>query len=72
MISPTPNSAAVLYFGIMAYIVVIVLNEIRPMWYYILSFALFVLSQLDFFLLSKFICKVSVCCNIDQKNADFL
>jgi hypothetical protein len=43
----------------MTYIVVIVLNEIRPMWYYILSFALFVLSQLDYFLLSKFICKVS-------------
>jgi len=52
-----PGAAAVLYFGIMAYIVVIVLNEIRPMWYYILSFALFVLSQLDYFLLSKFICK---------------
>jgi hypothetical protein len=46
------------YSGIMAYIVVIGLNEIRPMWYYILALSLFVLSQLDYFLLSKFICKV--------------
>jgi hypothetical protein len=52
-----PGASVLLYFGTMTYIVVIVLNEIRPMWYYILSFALFVLSQLDYFLLSKFICK---------------
>jgi len=51
------------YSGIMAYIVVIGLNEIRPMWYYILALSLFVLSQLDYFLLSKFICKVSTYSN---------
>lgn len=42
----------------MTYIVLAVLNEVRPMWFYILSAALFVLSQLDYFLLSKVICKV--------------
>lgn len=43
----------------MSYIVLAVLNEIRPMWFYILSAALFVLSQLDYFLLSKVICNGS-------------
>lgn len=42
----------------MAYIVLAVLNEVRPMWFYILSTALFVLSQLAYFLLSRVICKV--------------
>ena len=42
----------------MAYIVLQVLNETRPMLYYILSAALFVLSQLAWFLLNKVICKV--------------
>lgn len=44
----------------MAYIVLAVLNEIRPMWFYILSAALFVLSQLAWFLLGKVICEVSM------------
>jgi hypothetical protein len=44
----------------MTYIVLAVLNEVRPMWFYILSAALFVLSQLDYFLLSKVICKVRI------------
>jgi hypothetical protein len=43
----------------MTYIVLIILNEIKPMRYYILAAALFVLSQLDFFLLNKVICKVN-------------
>ncbi|RPD67670.1 hypothetical protein L226DRAFT_474558 [Lentinus tigrinus ALCF2SS1-7] len=34
------------------------LNELRPMWYYVLAAVLFVLSQLDYFLLSKVICRV--------------
>lgn len=43
----------------MSYIVIQVLNETRPMWYYILAAALFILSQLAFFLLSRVICKVT-------------
>jgi len=54
-----PAAATLVYFGLMTYIVLAVLNEIRPMWYYILSATLFVLSQLAFFLLSKVICKGS-------------
>lgn len=42
----------------MLYIVLGVLNEVRPVWYYILAAVLFVLSQLDYFLLSKVICNV--------------
>jgi len=52
-----PGAATLIYFGLMTYIVLAILNEIRPMWYYILSAVLFVLSQLDYFLLSKVICK---------------
>ncbi|KAJ7233098.1 chitin synthase III catalytic subunit [Mycena rebaudengoi] len=52
-----PAATVVLYFALMTYIVLAVLNEVRPMWFYILSAALFVLSQLDYFLLSKVICK---------------
>ncbi|KAF9528102.1 chitin synthase III catalytic subunit [Crepidotus variabilis] len=51
-----PAACAVLYFGIMTYIVLRVLNETRPMWYYILSACLFVLSQLAWFLLGRVIC----------------
>jgi len=54
-----PPVAVVLYFGLMAYIVVGILHEVRPMWYYILSAVLFVLSQLDYFLLNKVICQGS-------------
>jgi len=52
------SSATLIYFFIMLYIVVAILNEIRPLWYYILSGILFVVSQLAYFLLSKVICKV--------------
>ncbi|KAF7345455.1 hypothetical protein MVEN_01563600 [Mycena venus] len=54
-----PAATVIIYFGLMAYIVLAVLNEVRPMWFYILSAALFVLSQLDYFLLNKVICKGS-------------
>jgi len=52
-----PLVCVFLYFVLMAYIVLGVLNEVRPMWFYILSAVLFVLSQLDYFLLSRVICK---------------
>ncbi|KAF5312579.1 hypothetical protein D9619_002465 [Psilocybe cf. subviscida] len=50
---------AIIYFLIMTYIVLRVLNETRPMWYYILSAALFVLAQLAWLLLGKTICNGS-------------
>ena len=46
----------------MAYVVLGMLNELRPMWYYVLAAVLFVLSQLDYFLLSKVICRVRCLC----------
>ncbi|KAJ7860364.1 hypothetical protein B0H14DRAFT_2744466 [Mycena olivaceomarginata] len=55
---PAVSATVVIYFALMTYIVLAVLNEVRPMWFYILSAALFVLSQLDYFLLNKVICKV--------------
>jgi len=54
-----PPVAVILYFAIMAYIVLAILNEVRPMWFYSLSATLFVLSQLDYFLLNKIICRGS-------------
>lgn len=42
----------------MLYIVLGILDELRPVWYYILAAVLFVLSQLDYFLLNKVICNV--------------
>ncbi|KZP12262.1 hypothetical protein FIBSPDRAFT_898358 [Athelia psychrophila] len=52
-----PAAATAIYFILIAYIVLGVLNEVRPMWFYVLSGVLFVLSQLDYFLLNKVICK---------------
>ncbi|KZP09403.1 hypothetical protein FIBSPDRAFT_993417 [Athelia psychrophila] len=40
----------------LAYIVLGVLKEVRPMWFYVLGRMLFVLSQLDCFLPNKVIC----------------
>ncbi|KAM5541900.1 hypothetical protein V8D89_004629 [Ganoderma adspersum] len=54
-----PAVAAIVYLLLMTYVVLGMLNEVRPMWYYVLAAILFVLSQLDFFLLSKVICKAS-------------
>lgn len=42
----------------MLYVVLGMLNEVRPVWYFVLAMVLFVLSQLDYFLLNKVICKV--------------
>ena len=42
----------------MLYIVLGILNELKPVWYYILAAALFILSQLAWFLLGKAICQV--------------
>ncbi|KAI0341317.1 hypothetical protein BDW22DRAFT_1429993 [Trametopsis cervina] len=50
-----PGAATLLYFCFMLYIVMGVLNGAHPMWY-ILAAVLFVLSQLDYFLLNKVIC----------------
>ncbi|EMD34581.1 hypothetical protein CERSUDRAFT_23713, partial [Gelatoporia subvermispora B] len=52
-------SAAILYFCLMVYVVLGLLNEVRPVWYFILAAVLFVLSQLDYFLLNKVICRGS-------------
>ncbi|KZP13311.1 hypothetical protein FIBSPDRAFT_960718 [Athelia psychrophila] len=46
-----------IYLVHMAYIVLSALNEVRPMWFYVPSGVLFVLSQPDYFLLNKLICK---------------
>lgn len=54
-----PGVAALIYFGIMLYIVLGILNEVRPVWYYVIAAILFVLSQLDYFLLNKIICRGS-------------
>jgi len=51
-----PGAAALLYFLFMIYIVFVILQELRPLLYYILAAVLFVLSQLDWFLLSQVIC----------------
>ena len=47
------NSAAILFFVMMTWIVLAVLREVRPLWFYILAATLFVLSQVDYFLLNK-------------------
>ncbi|KAH7881888.1 chitin synthase III catalytic subunit [Phlebopus sp. FC_14] len=54
-----PGVAAIIYLAIMLYVVLGVLNEVRPVVYYMIAFILFVLSQLDYFLLSKVICRSS-------------
>lgn len=54
-----PPVSVIIYLVIMSYIVLQVLNEMRPLWYYLLSAALFVLAQLAWFLLNKVICKGS-------------
>lgn len=54
-----PAAAALIYLIIMAYIVLRILNETRPMWFYLLSALLFVLSQLAWFLLGRVLCDAS-------------
>ncbi|KAH7092854.1 chitin synthase III catalytic subunit [Auriculariales sp. MPI-PUGE-AT-0066] len=52
-----PGVAAIAYFVVMLYVVFVMLQEIKPMLWFIASFVVFALSQLDVFLLSKTICK---------------
>jgi len=54
-----PGAAALIYFILMLYVVLGLLREVRPVWNYIIAATLFVLSQLDFYLLSEVICKGS-------------
>jgi len=54
-----PGAAALIYFVMMLYVVLALLREVRPVWNYIIAATLFVLSQLDFYLLSEVICKGS-------------
>jgi hypothetical protein len=42
----------------MTFVIVRGLNQFRPMWYFVLSFTLFLLGQLAYFLLGKLICDV--------------
>lgn len=62
LVSDQPSilySATIIYFVLMTYVVLRILNEIRPLWYYVLAFVLFVLAQLAWFLLGKVVCRVS-------------
>ncbi|KAJ8078678.1 hypothetical protein PM082_012961 [Marasmius tenuissimus] len=54
-----PGAAALIYFGLMTYIVLAVLREVKPMVYYVMAAALFVLSQLAWFLLGRVVCSGS-------------
>ncbi|EAU81033.2 hypothetical protein CC1G_10152 [Coprinopsis cinerea okayama7 len=54
-----PGACALLYLLLMSYIVLHVLKETKPMWFYLLSAVLFVLSQLALFLLGKVVCRAS-------------
>ncbi|KAG7092368.1 hypothetical protein E1B28_008727 [Marasmius oreades] len=54
-----PGGAAILYFLLITYIVLAVLREVKPMLYYAMAAALFVLSQLAWFLLGRVMCSVS-------------
>ncbi|KAG5638753.1 hypothetical protein H0H81_010375 [Sphagnurus paluster] len=59
VLSVWPIFCVVAYFGIMAYIVIIVLKETRPMIFYTLAVMLFVLSQLAWLLLGRVLCTAS-------------
>ncbi|CAE6527791.1 unnamed protein product [Rhizoctonia solani] len=52
-----PAAATFFYFLIMSYVVLGVLREMRPFFYYCAAAFLFVLSQLGYFLLSKIVCR---------------
>jgi hypothetical protein len=56
---PDVNSAALLYFILMGYVVIGVLREMRPLIYYALAGLLFILAQLAYFLLSRPLCSAS-------------
>ena len=50
---PWSNSATLLFFVTMAWVAISVLREVRPTLLYLVAATLFVLSQLDYFLLNK-------------------
>ncbi|KZT18569.1 hypothetical protein NEOLEDRAFT_1143240, partial [Neolentinus lepideus HHB14362 ss-1] len=52
-----PGAAALLYLALMLYIVLFILNELRPVWWFVLAAVLFVLAQLAWFLLGRVVCK---------------
>jgi hypothetical protein len=54
-----PAATVLVYFAVMAYVVVHTLKEVKPLVWYGLSFVLFILSQLAFFLLSGVLCRAS-------------
>ncbi|KDQ16375.1 hypothetical protein BOTBODRAFT_107135 [Botryobasidium botryosum FD-172 SS1] len=54
-----PAAAAFFGFAILMYVVVRVLRERKPMFFYLAAVFLFVLSQLAYFLLSKPLCRAS-------------
>ncbi|KAF9264772.1 hypothetical protein L218DRAFT_972373 [Marasmius fiardii PR-910] len=54
-----PGAATLLYFLSMTYIILVVLREVKPMLYYVMAAALFVLSQLAWFLLGRVVCSGS-------------
>jgi len=57
------GSAAILFFVMMTWIVLAVLREVRPLWFYVLAATLFVLSQVDYFLLNK-VCDLGISASI--------
>ncbi|KAJ3859579.1 chitin synthase III catalytic subunit [Lentinula novae-zelandiae] len=59
MTSLWPALAAIIYLGVMLYIILGMLKEVRPALYYILAGIVFVFSQLAWFLLGKVICNAS-------------
>jgi len=59
LINVWPALCAFLYLVIMIYVVVQILGEGRPLVWFLASALLFVFSQLDYFLLSKVICKAT-------------
>ena len=61
---PFQSSCAFAYLAIMAFVVLRILNETKPMWYYSLAAALFIISQLAWFLLGRVLC--NVCCSFSS------
>ncbi|RDB18884.1 Chitin synthase export chaperone [Hypsizygus marmoreus] len=59
VLSIWPLVCVIIYFGLMAHIVLRILHETRPMYFYILAAFLFVLSQLAWFLLGRVLCTAS-------------
>ncbi|RDB18889.1 Chitin synthase export chaperone [Hypsizygus marmoreus] len=59
VLSIWPLVCVIIYFGLMAHIVLRILHETRPMHFYILAAFLFVLSQLAWFLLGRVLCTAS-------------